>query len=687
MALDKTAAHSRVPEPVKGTKNEDDLREYRHLRNLCHKQLSKDKHDNQKEAFEKASKDPKLQWKEAKQALGWTKSKSPQVIISNGKVLTSPKIIANEMNRGFIEKNIHHHRSIPPTNTDPLANYTKLTQGKDLNFRITAITMMDLNKLVKSMKASNSSAKDMITMKTIKKLYKVLQYPLLNLINTIINTAEYPSPLKISKIVPILKGSKPPNQLNSYRAINLLPTISKIVDKVVHLQVLEHLVKNNLIPHEHHGGILGNTTTTAVATMLDIWSKALENQEDLAIIILDQTAAYDIIYHPILINKMEKLGFDNHTLNYFKNYLKDRRQQVTLDGQYSHELHSGPFSVIQGSVLSCLLFLIYTLDIPVLFLETTLKIEEYINNKQPKPTTFVDDVTVPIIVDPQTNNQELINHKMDQIEDYMNSNKLLLNRDKTTLLVITDKPNIRETIYLKAEPKNVTPSRGFTYLGIEISDNLKWNYWLEDSPKNLINQLKKRIIALRLLKKYVSFKMMKVFANGIFLSKLLYGAELWGGAPQYLKKKIQSLLLEAARVCLGLRVSNRWGTNRLLKEMNWLNLEKYLLISSSRITHSIIHKQRPVLLAYKMKPNWVPGDPITRLSGPYKLGPRPRKIGRTLKTKYHFKSKAYEFWSQIPPEVQQIQEPHLFKKWLKRVSKKTRDRPPERKKNEHQHKY
>ena len=58
-----------------------------------------------------------------------------------------------------------------------------------------------------------------------------------------------------------------------------------------------------------------------------------------------------------------------------------------------------------------------------------------------------------------------------------------------------------------------------------------------------------------------------------------------------------------------------------------------------------------------MKPKWAEGDPVTRLSGPFKLGPHPRKNGQTLKTRYHFKSKAYDFWSQIPLEVQQIPEP------------------------------
>ena len=138
--------------------------------------------------------------------------------------------------------------------------------------------------------------------------------------------------------------------------------------------------------------------------MMDMWAAALEEHNDLAIIILDQTAAYNIIFHPILLQKMELLAFKNHTLTYFKNYLSNRRQQVSLEGTLSNELHSGPFSVIQGSVLSCLHFLIYTLDIPLLFLEARLNLEEYIKkNNTLKPTTFVDDVAVPVYLE-QTNN-------------------------------------------------------------------------------------------------------------------------------------------------------------------------------------------------------------------------------------------------------------------------------------------
>ena len=108
---------------------------------------------------------------------------------------------------------------------------------------------------------------------------------------------------------------------------------------------------------------------------------------------------------------------------------------------------------------------------------------------------------------------------MDKFEQYMSSNKLLLNRDKTQLVIITQNPDLRNKLFLTAAPKNVTPIRGFIYLGIEISDNLKWNYFLEDSKQNLITALKKRLKALRLLKKFANFSLMKKYANGIFLSK------------------------------------------------------------------------------------------------------------------------------------------------------------------------
>ena len=74
---------------------------------------------------------------------------------------------------------------------------------------------------------------------------------------------------------------------------------------------------------------------------------------------------------------------------------------------------------------------------------------------------------------------------MDKIEDYMSSNLLQLNRDKTQFLVITNNPETRKSLHLEANPENILSTRQLTYLEIEISDDCKWNYFLQGSKKML----------------------------------------------------------------------------------------------------------------------------------------------------------------------------------------------------------
>ena len=146
-------------------------------------------------------------------------------------------------------------------------------------------------------------------MKTLKEIFKSIEGAVLNLINTSISTSKYPTNLKTSKAIPLLKQNKKPQDPQGYRLINLLPSLSKILDKVIYKQILEYLDINSIIPHQHHGGRKGRSTITSVSTMLDTWALNHEKGQDLAVIVLDQSAAYDTISHNILIEKMSILGF------------------------------------------------------------------------------------------------------------------------------------------------------------------------------------------------------------------------------------------------------------------------------------------------------------------------------------------------------------------------------------------
>ena len=628
--------------------------------------------------------DPRKMWQKTKDTLGWTKNGSPNTISHRGQTFHKPNQIANIINHEQISRNLRLHRNVPKTKTDPMKNFRKLTNKKNLKFQIKQLSMRELLDQIQKMKSTPSTGIDNISLKTIKQILPVIKHQILHLINTTINSGIYPKSLKCAKIIPILKPNKPQNNPLSYRCVNILPSMAKIIDRTVNSQLTNHLIENNLLLHQHNGGIRGRGTMTAVLSMLDEWVYSLEKGEDSAVLILDQSAAFDVVWHPLLLKKLEELGCQPLTMKFFHSYLDQRTQRVIVDSFLSEELHIGPLSVCQGSTLSGLLYMIYTLDYPVIHQEKLLTIEEYIEDKNPKTNTFVDDSISRIMIskDKKTNN-EIIKNVLNDISDYMNANHLVLNEDKSKLLILSQEEKIKKEIEIEIEGQDekLIPSRTMTYLGIEIKDDMKWNFFIEDSPNNLIKELKKRLSAIKLIRKHINFKVTKMLINGLFHSKLLYGVTLWAGAPQYLKAKIQHLQLEACRVANGPHAS-RWSKSRLLDSMKWADVQQLLDRALATTTHSIINNREPAVLATKMigaeanattptSPDRqnamitgtdttgpVPAghynhcDPaatsqvstspnnhrITRISGPNRIGSRPKTVGRTALTRYHYRA-------------------------------------------------
>ena len=332
---------------AKMTGLDDDVRNYNSIRNKVNKCLKKDKKDKIKKTFTKIEGNPKKQWQSVKNTLGWKKYSSPAIIVEDGKTKTTSKQIADSLNFNMIKKNIKLYREIPDSKTDWKVNYKKLVGKTKPKFTLKSIDMSTLRKTINNMRATPSTGVDLISMKTLKNLMKPLENSLLNLVNTTIGTTNYPSQLKKSKVIPLLKQGKPENLPGSYRGVNILPAIGKIVDKVIYSQLLKHLEVNKLIPESHHGGIQGRSTVTATATLIDEWAQNMENNIDMAIIILDQSAAYDIVPHNILVEKLDILGADKHAQQYFSNYLLNRSQKVILEGTYSEE-----FSIHRSDVSS-----------------------------------------------------------------------------------------------------------------------------------------------------------------------------------------------------------------------------------------------------------------------------------------------------------------------------------------------
>ena len=461
---------------------------FKNLKNRAHRELRQDKNNNIREKLNQDEDNTKDNWKTTKDLLGWNNTPQPNMIVDQGQIFTSPKDIADKINFHLISKVNKIVREIPKTETDPKMNYKKLMTGKNCQFELQKIKIQDVRDTVNAMKPSNSTGIDGISSKTLKKVLKTIEIALTNLVNKSIENNEYPKSLKSSKILPLYKKStpqKPTTDPTAYRGINLLMTIGKVMEKIILKQTLKYMIENNLIPESHHGSIKGKSTITAITTLIDTWTYKVEQGQELAAIALDQSAAYDLIDHYLLIDKMRILGFTEKTLIWYKNYLKDREQRVYIDGTYSENLHIGQRSVVQGSVMSCLLYLIFVLDIPLIFHKQEHPLNEVDTCKNPMIQTFIDDLMCTITKNKDIPLQDSIVETLDRIEDYMQANKLALNRGKTQLLVLNKDPPIKSQVSIPAVPADIIPKTTIKFLGVILAETLDWKAFLIEDKDNL----------------------------------------------------------------------------------------------------------------------------------------------------------------------------------------------------------
>merc|ERR1712215_484291 len=79
----------------------------------------------------------------------------------------------------------------------------------------------------------------------------------------------FPNTFKIDKIAPKHKTGKPIYDMGSYRPINNLCTIEKIIKEyfIGHLSIFH--TENDIINNNHHGGRKGHSTITALNQILN----------------------------------------------------------------------------------------------------------------------------------------------------------------------------------------------------------------------------------------------------------------------------------------------------------------------------------------------------------------------------------------------------------------------------------
>ena len=390
-------------------------------------------------------------------------------------------------------------------------------------------------------------------------------------------TGVFPSVLKTAKVVPVFKKDSKLNYSN-YRPISLLSNIEKILEKLMYKRLYAFLDYNNIIYDLQFGFRQQYSTSHALINITENIRKALDDANIGCGVFVDLQKAFDTADHQILLAKLNHYGIRGVSNDWFKSYLSNRNQYVSING-YESGLAAINCGVPQGSVLGLLLFLLYVND-----LNQAIKFC--------KVHHCVDDNNLLYLSNSIKKLSKLVNADLKHLLNWLNANKISLHVKKTEMIIFKSKQKKLEgDSKIKLCGKRLYPTESVKYLGVKIDANLTLQHHVND----LSIKLNRANALLFKMRKYVSLKILRSIYFAIFDSCLSYCCLVWAQNFSTIQR-ILILQKKAVRIInfqpRNFYTSPLFKKNSILKFQDKMCLENILFVSKSlnNLSPSIFNK-------------------------------------------------------------------------------------------------
>ena len=334
--------------------------------------------------------------------------------------MTIPIDIANAFNSYFaaIGRNIAAALDSDHIKDQTYSTYLNTPHRSEWQFK--CVSDQEIIIAIDNLENKSSTGCDGISNKLLKFIKDVVTKPLTLIINQMIVTGIYPKAFKTSKVSPLFKKGDN-TLLSNYRPISLLPTISKIFERIIYNQLSNYFNDSNLLAEQQYGFRPRHSTELAAVKLVDFISHEMESGHTPTNIYVDLSKAFDTINYDILLDKLSYYGISGRALKLLKSYLLDRKQYVVYNNCNSN-LVDVTTGVPQGLILGLLLFSIFINDL----IHVTEKL---------KFIMYADDTTIYFNLedfDPATIERD-INSELEKINVWLKLNKLSLNVKKNKI--------------------------------------------------------------------------------------------------------------------------------------------------------------------------------------------------------------------------------------------------------------
>ncbi len=456
----------------------------------------------------------------------------------------------------------------------------------------------------------------------------------LNFINRSFEFGIVPDKLKIARVVPIPKidGAVLPAD---FRPVSIISNLLMLLEKVYYDKLVVFLQENCILSKSQFGCRKGHSPELAMIASTDFVLKKIDKGYFAVLVSIDLRKAFDSVHKEKLLEKLKvKYGISDFWL---RSCLSQRKQFVELNGRCS-KIRDVLIGVPAGSILGGILFALYINDLP------TVVVNGF-------TVMFVDDSN--FIFFARYDQIELLQNQittdMNHVCEYLSTNSLVINADKTKMITLSSsrKASLLDNLYFQINGFDVKGSSSLKCLGFNLDRNLTW--------KDHIGKVSKicflRIRALYTIKSYLTGEQVKLISQAYVLSVCNYMISIYGSANNKHLFLIKRVVRSLARLVLGLRKYDK-VSQKLYEDLEWL-LPWDMCAYKTLCNLFILHKNRDVELFNDCFKKCI----SERRKNDFVCLVRPTKeVGKKV-----FEFRAVSLWNRLPNDIKEIETVILFK--------------------------
>ncbi|CAF1587707.1 unnamed protein product [Rotaria magnacalcarata] len=331
-----------------------------------------------------ASPNPTSFWQTVKM-LNKKKSVDFSALTDSNTIYRSPTDIAKCLERHFTER---HSKPILDMTNDlekEAVDVWKLFSLADIDdIELTSsqsdlkFSVQDIKGAIRSLRSKKSSGFDQVSNVMIKLLPEHYHALLTQAYNDLFRNAQWGKEWKTARTICLNKSENPAPTTDQLRPISMLPTFSKIYERLFLTRFNSWTTRMNILPAQQSGARSHQATTSRVNCLLEQVTQSLRYNSFTPVVYIDFLQAFDKLWQQGLLLKLYRLNCPASYLVWIAHYFSDRTLKIDYGGVES-ALVNVERGAPQGSCLGPVMYVIARHDIPQCF-EHPTQVHAYVDD-------------------------------------------------------------------------------------------------------------------------------------------------------------------------------------------------------------------------------------------------------------------------------------------------------------------